>query len=219
MDDVAREGRTVLFVSHNLTAIESLCERTVWMDQGRIAADGSPAETISQYLRTAVESTTSRSWDDPATAPGGGAVRLRSARVYPVDGTPSDPITVQTPIVVDFEYENLHPNTFLNLSLHVYTVDGVLVLNAVPVNEPHWWGKPYPAARFRDRCYIPRDLLNDGGYRIELLVVKDKSHILYKDEAILEFDVKDVVEEEGVYGGQWAGVVRPRLDWQTDLLG
>jgi lipopolysaccharide transport system ATP-binding protein len=218
MDDVAREGRTVLFVSHNLTAIESLCERALWMDRGEIVADGSAGDTISRYLRAAVESNTSRTWDDPATAPGGDSIKLRSARAYPMDGTPSDPITVRTAVVLEFAYQNLRPGAFLNLSLHVYTADGVLLFNAVPVNEEEWYGRAFPAGVFRDRCFIPADLLNDGGYRVELLVVKDQRTILYEDSAILEFDVQDVAGDTGVFEGEWRGLIRPALEWRTEFL-
>ena len=50
MGDVAREGRTVLFVSHNMGAIQGLCRRTMWIEQGAIRADGDPQKTVSSYL-------------------------------------------------------------------------------------------------------------------------------------------------------------------------
>jgi len=219
MSDVAREGRTVLFVSHNTTAVESLCERVCWIEGGGIADDGLPGEVVSRYLQLAAHQVTHREWEDPATAPASDWVRLRRATVYPAGGTTADPVTVRTPFVVEFEYENLMPDTHLNLSLHLYSGDGVLVLNAVPVNEDTWFGHPYPAGRFRDRCWIPGSLLNDGSYRIELLVVKDQSHVVFKDTEVLEFDVHDVAQSGGVLEGEWSGVVRPDIAWQTDRVG
>ena len=219
MDDVARQGRTVIFVSHNMTAVESLCRRVCWIEHGRLVDDGLAGSVIPRYLRSVVRPRTSRTWEDDATAPGNEWVKLRSARVYPVEGIPSDRLTVRTPLVLEFEYDNLKPTAFLNLSMHLYTAEGVLVLNAVPVNEPTWFGQPYPAGRFRDRCYIPGDLLNNGNYRVELMVVRDQSVVLYKDSAILEFDVHDIVEATGIFEGSWSGVVRPPLEWRTERLG
>ena len=218
MDDVAKQGRTVLFVSHNMTAVESLCQRVCWIEHGRIVDDGPTGSVIPHYLRSVVRPTTSRTWEDAATAPGNELVRLRSARVYPLEGGPSERITVRTPFVLEFEYESLEPDLLLNLSVHLYTAEGVLVLNAVPVDEP-WFGRPYPAGRFRDRCYVPGDLLNNGNYRVELMVVRDQSVVLHKDSAILEFDVHDVIEASGLYEGSWGGVVRPPLEWRTERLG
>ena len=219
MGDVARAGRTVILVSHNLTAVESLCERVLWIEGGRLEADGGSSDVIASYLGAVVHRQGSRTWDDPATAPGNEWVRLRAARVYAGGGDPGESITVRTPVALEFEYENLKADTCLNLSLHLYSAEGVLVLNAVPVNETKWYGRPYPKGRFRDRCVIPGDLLNDGTYRIELLVVKDRSFALYSDDAILEFDVEDVVESEGLFEGNWTGVVRPPVEWQTEQIG
>ncbi len=216
MGDVAKEGRTVLFVSHNTAAIESLCDRVCWLDRGRIAEDGLAGEVITRYLRSVIATRTERMWDDPTEAPGNEWIRLRRAAVRPIE---EERIAVNTPFVLDFEYENLRPGTFLNLSLHLYTRDGILVFNAVPVREDRWYGRPFPAGRFRDRCYIPADLLNNGGYRVELLVVKDKSEIIYQDSQILTFDVHDVAAGSGTYEGEWSGVIRPHLAWRTDHLG
>ena len=219
MGDVARAGRTVLLVSHNLTAVESLCERVLWIEGGGLEADGAPGEVIGRYLGSVVDRQEARSWDDPETAPGNEWVTLRSARVYPGGGDPGESITVRTPVAIEFEYDNLRDGTHLNLSLHIYSAEGVLVLNAVPVNEPRWYGRPYPKGRFRDRCVIPGDLLNDGTYRVELLVVKDRSVAIYQEDAILEFDVEDVVEEsDGLFEGSWPGVVRPPIEWQTEQV-
>jgi lipopolysaccharide transport system ATP-binding protein len=218
MSDVASEGRTVLFVSHSMGAIESLCERVLWLEQGRLMGDGPSRDVISQYLGSVAHLKTSQTWDEALEAPGNEWVRLRSASVYPEGGNPSDAITVHTPIVIDFQYDNLRPETYLNLSLHLYSAEGVLVLNAVPVNEPNWYGRPYPEGRFRDRCHMPGNLLNAGRYRVELLVVRDKSVVEYRDSAVLEFDVHDVVDTTGSFEGDWVGVVRPPLEWRTELL-
>jgi lipopolysaccharide transport system ATP-binding protein len=218
MGRVAREGRTVLFVSHNLTAIESLCDRVCWIDRGRLVADGTAGEVIPKYLSSAGGTSTDRAWDEPEGAPGNEWLKFRRARVYPENGGPADPITVDTPFVLEFEYDNLAPGVYLNLSLHLFTAEGTLVLNAVPVREPEWYGRPYPAGRFRDRCFVPGQLLNDGRYRVELMAVKDQGVVVHQDSAVLEFDVHDVVEKTGLYEGEWSGIVRPALGWRTEHL-
>jgi lipopolysaccharide transport system ATP-binding protein len=106
MDDVARHGRTVVFVSHNLLAIQSLCSRAIWLDQGRVADAGRTDDVVARYLKTCSYTTTERVWVDQADGPGTDQVRLRSACVRPVTGSPSDPITVRTPFVMEFDYWN-----------------------------------------------------------------------------------------------------------------
>src|SRR5690349_23635617 len=68
--DIARTGRTILFVSHNMAAIQSLCRRVLWLDGGRIVADGRPAEVISRYLRSSLQTRNEQVWPNPETAPG-----------------------------------------------------------------------------------------------------------------------------------------------------
>ncbi len=58
MDGLRSSGRTVLFVSHNMAAVESLCSRCIWIDAGRIRADGDAREIIGEYMRTFAKAST-----------------------------------------------------------------------------------------------------------------------------------------------------------------
>jgi lipopolysaccharide transport system ATP-binding protein len=214
MSDVARQGRTVLFVSHNLVAVEGLCRRVVWLRGGEVAGDGPAGPLISEYLRTASSAETEKRWDDPAAAPGDEKVRLRLARIRPEGGAPGDPIDVRTPLVLEFESWNRLPGARLNLSVHVYNEQGVLLFNAGPLTEP----APLPSGLFRDVCHIPGDLLNDGRHSVELLAVQDVGRVLFKLPDLLVFDVRDSVENRGGWYGKWAGAVRPLLPWSTERL-
>ena len=218
MGDVAQSGRTVLFVSHNTAAVESLCNRAIWLEEGRCRADGTPFEVVSAYLAGAAASTSERLWPEPEGAPGDDRVRIRCARAYPEGGIPADPIDVTTPFALEFEYWNLRPGVRLNLSLHLYNASGTLIFNAVPVDEPAWYGRPFPRGLFRDVCHVPGDLLNDGLHTVELLVVEDGSRVIHRMDDVLAFEVRESVERsEGLYE-PWAGAVRPRVAWETRHL-
>jgi len=216
MGDAATSGRTVLFVSHNLAAIESLCSRAIWLERGRCMADGAPADVTSRYLAMSLSVLGDHLWPDPDLAPGNERVRMRRACVRPERGEPDDPIFVTTPVAIEFEYWNMRAGARLNLSLHIYNERGVLVFNARPTEEAIWQGRPFPRGRFRDTCHLPADLLNDGIHRVELLVVED-GRVIHRMEDVLVFDVRDLGEGEGWYE-PWAGVVRPRLAWETQQL-
>ena len=218
MGHAARSGRTVLFVSHNMGAIESLCSRVILLESGRCVMDGAPADVISRYLATSLWVLNDQLWPDPEVAPGNDRVRMRSAQVRPERGAPEDPIFVTTPFVIEFEYWNMQPRAHLNLSLHVYNEQGILVFNARPEEEAVWRGRPFPPGLFRDRCHVPGDLFNDGVHRIELLVVADSRHVIHRMEDVLVFEVRDVGGDlQGSYE-PWPGALRPRLDWETEQL-
>ena len=221
MGDVASSGRTVLFVSHNMAAVQKLCDRALWLRGGHVVEDGPTASVVSQYLRSAQSTRTAQQWDDLASAPGNDRVRLRRAEVAWDEGNAdgaTDEITTRTPLTLAFEYWNLREGARLNLSLHVYDEQGTLAFNTFPPLGSAWRGRPFPVGRFRDVCHIPGDLLNDGRYRVELLVVQDENTVVYRHDDVLAFEVADSSDLRGSWYGRWPGVVRPLLAWSTELV-
>jgi lipopolysaccharide transport system ATP-binding protein len=218
MGDVASHGRTVLFVSHNMAAIERLCDRTLWLQRGELVDMGPSHPVVARYLQASTATETERLWSDGDAAPGNDRVRLRRAALRPLDGGPSDPITIRTPFLVEFEYWNLQPGAYLNLSVQLFNEQGIMVFNGSPIIEPVWHGRPFPAGLFRTTCSVPGDLLNTGVHRIELLVVKDQANIVYRHPDVLSFQVHDDVDMRQDYHGKWPGVVRPILHWTTEYL-
>ena len=221
MGDVASSGRTVLFVSHNMAAVQKLCDRALWLRAGRVVENGPTATVVSRYLRATQTTRIAQQWDDPAAAPGNERVRLRRAAVQWTDGSgdaTTDEITTRTPLTLEFEYWNLREGAQLNLSLHVYDEQGTLAFNTLPPVGSAWRGRPFPIGLFRDVCRIPGDLLNDGRYRVELLVVQDENTVVYRHDDLLAFEVRDAAELRGEWYGRWPGVVRPLLEWRTELV-
>src|SRR6202453_2875313 len=122
MGDVARQGRTIVFVSHNTAALRKLCPRAVLIEGGRIAESGNSDEVVSHYLQNSLDSKLETEWSDPRIAPGDHRVRLRSVRVIPQTNS-DDPITVHTPLRIEFAYWNYVPNTVLNVSMILNNVE------------------------------------------------------------------------------------------------
>ncbi len=211
MGAVAHQGRTVLFVSHNLLAVQSLCSRAIWLRRGQVAGAGTARDVVSQYLRTSASEPRLRDWADAATAPGNDRLRLRRATVRRRDGLPGEPIDVRTPFVFEIAYWNLDPGAHLHLRLRVYNEQGVLVFEAGPPGD----ARPCAVGLYRDVCQVPADLMNDGHYSIELLVMRDLHNLVYRHSDLLTLEVTDSVEGRGSWHGKWQGVVRPSLPWET----
>ncbi len=218
MGDVARAGRAVLFVSHNMTAVRNLCDRVVWLHQGRVFEEGQADCVVSSYLQTSFSTLTEQFWADVVTAPGNDKVRLHRVCVRPTDALPSDPITIRTPFVMEFEYWNLRPNTHLDVSFHLYNEHGVPVFNSGTIHETVRKERPFPAGLFRSVCHIPPDLLNDGAHRVQLRIVENEAVVISRFDDILSFNVYDTQEMRGRWYGKWPGAVRPILKWDTELL-
>jgi lipopolysaccharide transport system ATP-binding protein len=216
--DVADHGRTVLLVSHNMAAIQSLCKRVLWLTDGRVAEQGEVSRVVSDYLKVGAVKLTEREWHDPETAPGNEKVRMHRVCVRPVSNSATDDITVKTPFFLEFDYWNLEPNAHLSLSVHLSNEQGVTIFNTFPVHEPVWHGRPFPLGLFRSVCHVPGDLLNDGRHRVMMIVVKNQAEVLFSMKDALVFDVLDSVGRRGEWHGKWGGAVRPDLKWETQYL-
>jgi lipopolysaccharide transport system ATP-binding protein len=213
MGDVAREGRTILFVSHNLVAIESLCGRALWVDGGKIVREGPPGAVVSEYVQASFSPANERIWE-ATDAP----IQLRRTGVRPDGGSPGDPITVRTPIVLEFEYWNNDPTAYLSVSMAVYNGQDFLLFDVCPPLEPNWRERPSPTGLLRTVCHIPGDLLNDGLHRVALIVLRDHVPVIREPEALV-FTVQDTADERDGWFGHWPGAIRPAFRWEVNAPG
>ncbi len=216
MQDVGKAGRTVVFVSHNMLAIQSLCQRVIWLDQGKLREQGSPNEVASHYLNTAFTSVTEKNWPTPDVAPGDDAVRIHRINAFPNGSGASDIFTVQTPIAIEVSYWNLQPDNYLTINLELKNEHGIVIFDAGPSEEPIW--RSLPIGLYRDRCVIPANLLNDGTYEITLRAISDRGATVFVEENILVFTIHDTPEHRAGWFGKWRGIIRPILPWQHECL-
>ena len=218
MSDVSRRGRTILFVSHNMAAVQQLCDRVVWLDEGRVRRDGPAKAVVAEYLHAGMDAELEQTWPILETAPGNDFVRLRRVAVTRDDGQPVSTLAVHDRFALAIEYWNLAPGARLNISVSVHNQDGTCVLTTPSVTDPHWHGRPFVGGLYRSICRIPAHLLNDGVYRITVLVVRDLAHLVYWHDDAITFEVHDSPHGRGGWYGKWEGVVRPVLDWETTQI-
>lgn len=225
MGDVAGEGRTVLFVSHNMTAINSLCDRTIQLSDGEVVNDGKTSDVVAQYLRTVSESHSERVWKDPSTAPGNERIRLHGVRIIS-DGGITGEVDIDKNVSVQVDFWTLAPdirNNYINIYLLDKSGNAVLSTANTPAAnlEPEeWFDRAHPAGLFRATCTIPGNFLNDGLYYISIYVVTlGPLSVEAQAEQVVSFTVFDtgVMREPGA-GRNWDGVVRVRLPWHTEFI-
>src|ERR1035438_4720581 len=105
MGQVSREGRTILFVSHNMAAVKALCSKAVWIRDGAVAASGMVADVADDYLLGTALGASAREWRDPATAPGNENIRISYVRIIPPEGEAT--ITIDTGVLIEIGFDNL----------------------------------------------------------------------------------------------------------------
>jgi len=212
------QGRTVLFVSHNIWAVRSLCKQALYLKQGKMAALGETEGVVDRYLKDATHQNGAalvRTWEDGSA--GNDNVRLRKVQLTPRAGDGSM-IKVDTPVDLEVEYENRKGGVPLVLNLAVYTLDGTLVFVSQTTSDKNWHGKRFLHGVYRSTCRIPAHLLNDGTYRIRVLFLDEAVKHLYNIDDALFFTVHDIAHREGSWYGKWLGVVRPQLQWTTEQI-
>jgi lipopolysaccharide transport system ATP-binding protein len=203
MNEVASAGRTVLMVSHNMTAVEGLCTAAMWIEGGRVAALGRPREVITQYLHSSPHAARERLWNYASAAPAGEHVRLRRVAVSAAGDDPGDVLHVRTPVAVDVDYDALAAGLTLNVAISVHNEGGTI---------------EFASGSEVATCLIPGDLLNDGRHSVTVMIVRNENELIVREEQAVAFDVEDEPSLRGAWYGSWPGVVRPRLEWKSERL-
>jgi len=218
MQDVGQKGRTVLFVSHNMAAILKLCNRVVLIEEGRIAADGTPHQVVRRYLSAGTDTLAQREWPDPEKAPGKDIARLRAVRVCTEKGRITDQVDIREPFRVEMEYEVLRQGFVLLPHYYFWNEDEVCIFGSLDM-DPAWKGKPRPAGRYTSAVRIPGNLLAEGTIYVNAaLNTMNPFKPQFWEKSAVAFEV---IENEGgdtargEYTGKIWGAVRPLLEWST----
>jgi lipopolysaccharide transport system ATP-binding protein len=218
MHDVGQQGRTVLFVSHNMPAVTRLCERTILLDEGRVMKDGPSHKVVNVYLNAGLGTTAAREWPNPSRAPGGDVARLRAVRVLSEDGRVTEAADIRTPIVLEMEYEVLKPDYVLLPQYQLYNGEGVCLFTTFDL-DPTWRRRPRPVGHYVSKTWIPGNLLAEGMLVVEpWLITTNPSKLQFcvpDAVAVQIIDSLDGDSARGDYAESVPGMVRPLLRWST----
>lgn len=221
MQDVGQQGRTVLFVSHNMPAITRLCPRTILLDAGRIIDDGPSSQVVGTYLSSGLGTNSARVWADLDTAPGNDIVRLCAVRVCNEDQVVSDALDIRRPLGIEMEYEVLQSGHVLTPNYHFYNEDGIYSFVTREI-DPEWAGRPRPVGRYVSTAWIPGNLLSEGTLFVGAAIsTMDPVVIHFYERDAVAFQVIDSMDGDsarGEYAGPMPGVVRPLLKWSTRTI-
>jgi lipopolysaccharide transport system ATP-binding protein len=211
MEQSSKEGRTVLFVSHNLVAVQSLCHRALLLVDGQTKAIGIVGEVVPQYLANSLTDEASvKSWPDLDSAPGNELARITCIHIAPPIEVEDRLIGMDTPVAIHVYYRRLIADRVFHITFHLVNENEVTVLTTATAACP-----PEPGL-YHSRCTIPGKLLNSGGYRLKVLLVEDNSRVLWLDDAMTAFSVEDLRERKEGWMGREPSVIQIPLDWSTE---
>ncbi len=218
MEAAGQTGRTVLFVSHNLSAVTRLCSRVILIEDGRMVEDGPAEAVVRRYLNAGQGSGAVQEWPEIERAPGGSLVRLRAVRVRTVEGEISEAVDIRSRFGIDIEYEVLAPGCLLLVRFGLCNENGDLIFVSFE-QDLEWRDRARPPGRYLSTAWIPGNLLAEGMHYVNCFISTIKPETNQVGEhSIVAFQVIDTMEGDSARGGvgrQIPGVVRPLLDWET----
>jgi lipopolysaccharide transport system ATP-binding protein len=209
MADVAKQERTVLFVSHNMGAITQLCSRALWIDGGQLTLSGFPADVVRAYLSSGAE--TRSTWTHISTCPTGVEFHLQSVRVLSADNQPSAVVDFDKPFKLEFAYEIINPIRNLSIVYKLTDSQGNAVWLSWDTDTTDWKGRTRQPGQYLSVCLVPGCLLRPGRYLLSAASHNDMK-IVSQHEEVLAFDVSDVGYRLNRRRG---GILTPLFEWKV----
>jgi lipopolysaccharide transport system ATP-binding protein len=223
MDEVAKSGRTVLFVSHQMNAVLSLCGRCIWLQGGRVVADGAPADVVGRYLEASRPPSGAAAERSFAADPEREA-QILTARVLDAAGSPGLEHSIEDPVTLELEFEARRDFESLVACCQVRSCTEELVLASFETDGAIYRGKtespevPRRAGRYRARLRLPAPLLNAGRYSVSLSLIEPRSRVV---DALAPFPLE--LYDEGTFASSLLhtarfGLLAFPIDWEVACL-
>jgi len=210
----------VLFVSHNMQAINQLCDRAILLDGGRVVEDGDASAVVTHYLHSTLRSGSQITWPDDESAPGDDLARLLSVRIVDEEGATIDTADVRRQVGVEIGFRVLREGQPVFGKIKVSDGQGAIAFNAMDVSA-QWNDRSVPG-RYVTTGWIPANLLNEGRASVEAGVWSLHGARLlphghrYDAVSFYVYDPGDGDSARGRFVGQLRGAVRPLLDWTVE---
>ena len=218
MGDVAQQGRTVLFVSHNMSSILRLTKEAIVLEKGRVVMRAPSPEAVDYYLSAGNARAGERIWEKDEVPLAATPFRPVALRLLDQKGRVVEVVRSVEPFTVEMEYYLDAPLTGLRIGLYLNSARGDQVLTTFDTDDGARFEKyiSRPAGHYVSRCEFPRDLLNDGRYVLGINASSYRIRRYFMDEQALAFNV----DTSGAPGMQWSeprpGALRPRLEWKIE---
>jgi lipopolysaccharide transport system ATP-binding protein len=218
MSDVASEGRTVIFVSHNMSAIQRLTQECIILDQGRMVLRARTPEAVDYYLTNDFSASGERRYSSTDVPSSAYPFKPLAVRVRNRAGVITDSMLSVEPITIEVEYELDSDITGLRVGIYLMTSRGEYIFTSFDTDDPEKF-QSYSvrkAGHYFSRCTIPADTFNEGRFVIGINASSYMVKRYFADERAINFSVNAT----GAPGMHWVevrhGPLRPRLDWRIE---
>jgi lipopolysaccharide transport system ATP-binding protein len=219
MEDVAKEGRTILFVSHNMSAIRSLCRRTVLLDKGRLLMDSDTGEVVTYYLgQNLVEGAVASSEQIEARMEGlirrnNPFLRIREIALLDSSGVARKSFDSDEDIIVSVTFECFQQIPQVYIRVSVVDENANPILESLNLDDPSMSQQSRQLAPgiYNASCVFPRNTFGGRQFFLTVHLVYMKTEHIFVSK-ILEFDVM-FKGYNNIYVPNYDVFIRPQLSW------
>jgi lipopolysaccharide transport system ATP-binding protein len=218
MEEVSKdEGRTVLFVSHNMPTINKLCERCIWLENGSIKESGKSEEVTYNYLNLPQNNDAEVNWAEGSNDPGDKEyVFIKSVRIMNSSNENTGTIFAEEDFFIEIKYVILKLLKESQIGVRLLNSNGELIFQSGDVDLSGLERFERKPGNYLSKCKIPGFLLNQGHYSISLFGHIPYVKMLIDTGGILNFEIIQK-KDMGGYGKQ-PGILRPNLEWKIKKL-
>jgi lipopolysaccharide transport system ATP-binding protein len=218
MEEVAaKDGRTVIFVSHSMPTISRLCPRVIWLQGGRIAEDGPSDDVIQKYSTTAFVDQDRVSWPDGISNAGITELKFMAVGLLDKNGRRTVHFDYSEPVTFELTYTVYDALPFCRVGFLVHALDGTPVFEIYDIDEDANGGRCHPGSYIL-RCEVPGDLLKPGRYSLSLNAGLPGIKNLIRLDGVLQFSVQDHALPDAAMNMPRLGVIRPKAKWIRKAL-
>jgi lipopolysaccharide transport system ATP-binding protein len=218
MQDVSKNGRTILFVSHNMAAVGKLCDRCILMNAGQVQFSGPTSDVLSHYLKIGEQSNGFRIWDKSDNPAQNTPLEIQGLKILDPDGVITGHVDIRKSFTIEIEYRILKTLPQFRIALRVITTDGTVAFTTSESADPGYETKPCGVGHYIARCLIPGNLLNEGYYSLMLSADIPGKEVLFIEEGAMGFSVEQTGGVNSRFVEKWPGVVCPSLKWETESV-
>lgn len=211
MEDVGSEGRTVLFVSHNMAAIKKLCGRGILLNKGGLIFDGNASEAIDLYQGSNHLERNEVVWADHDEAPGNELIIMKSIKISPLHGAILD---IDSGVEITTVFYNAIADKNIDFTLYLYSLENICIFETGIIISNSNDAK---VGYYITKGVIPAHLLNSGVYKITLVFGESQRYVLYKIEDVVSFEIEHTATGRGSNMSRSPGIIRPILNWTFDF--
>lgn len=224
MGDISKsEGRTVLFVSHNMAAVSNLCNQSILLKHGMVQDYDTTQAIIEKYIMSGKENEAEVFKDDIVVSKKCSVAEFETLRLRSIKNGITSNLILDEEVIIEFEYKVLFDDTIVNPSIHL--IDSMDTCVFATFNGPSaslgfdtFYNKPLKKGIYKSICKIPANILNSRSYSINAFLVPQDMSDMGIAENVLSFTMEETGEMRKEYTGEWIGMIRPKLFWQTERI-